>query len=75
MTTTLVWQVKPKSNYRSLPFQLRQVLEKRYKKFPKVVSAADIDYLSGLRDAGIEGAQELIELIDEYEEIEINIEQ
>ncbi len=73
MGMTLVWQIKPKSNYKSLPFQLRCVLERKWS-FPVVVGYSDIAYLEGLKDAGIEGAEELMELIHQFEEIELNLE-
>lgn len=73
MSATLVWQVKPKSDYKSLPFQLRCVLEKKWI-FPVVVGFSDLYYLEGLKDAGIEGAEELMGLIHQFEEIELNIE-
>jgi len=72
MTATLVWQIAPKSHYKNLPFELRCVLEKNYT-FPVIMGLCELDYLRGLRDCDIEGAQELIELITEYEKIELNI--
>ena len=73
MSATLVWQIKPKSSYKSLSFQLRQVLERKWN-FPHVVNYDDLNYLEGLKDAHIEGAQELIDLIHQFGDIELNIE-
>lgn len=73
MSCTLYWQVKPKSTYRSLPWELRANLEKKFT-FPVVVSFELIPYLEGLESCNIEGARELIDLIYKYEEIELNIE-
>ena len=38
---------------------------------PVKVGREKIDYLHGLKDAGIEGAEELIEIINKYGEVEI----
>jgi hypothetical protein len=73
MSSTLVWQIKPKSDYKSLKYQLKVVLEKKVN-FPCVVCCTDLAYLSGLRDAGIDGAEELMELIEKFDEIELNLE-
>ena len=73
MSATLVWQIKPTSRYKGLPIQLRYILEKKWC-FPKVVDLSDIPYFQGLNDAGIEGAEELIDIIKQFIEIELNIE-
>ncbi len=73
MSCTLYWQIKPKSDYRALPFELRMNLEKKFQ-FPVIVSFELIPYLEGLESCGVNGAQELIDLIYKYEEIELNIE-
>lgn len=73
MTCTLVWQIEPKSSYKSLPFELKINLEQKFN-FPVVVSYELIPYLEGLQSCGINGAEELIRLITEYEKIELNME-
>lgn len=73
MSTSLVWQVKKKSDYRSLPCALKWIIERKWS-FPCVVTVNDIPYLEGLNDCGVEGAEYLIDLIRQYEEIELNIE-
>lgn len=73
MSSTLVWQIKPKSSYKSLPFALRLNLEKKFS-FPVVVGYGLIPYLEGLVSCHVDGAQDLIDLIYKYEEIELNIE-
>lgn len=73
MSGTLVWQPHKKDEYKSLPLQLRIILESKWS-FPVVFGYAQLDYLSGLNDAGVDGAQELMELIHQFEEIELNIE-
>lgn len=73
MSGKLVCKVRPKSNYKNLPFELRLVLEKKWS-FPAIVGFSDINYLQGLNDAGVKGAEELIELIHQFEELELNLE-
>lgn len=73
MSCTLVWQIKPKSSYKSLPLQLRINLERKFS-FPTIVSYDLIPYLEGLESCDIDGAKELIALIQRYEEIELDIE-
>jgi hypothetical protein len=65
-----------------LPIELKSLLAKRYweqdgslKGGPTTLTSADIAYLSGLSDAGIKGADELIEAINKYEAVEIFIEE
>jgi hypothetical protein len=73
MGCSLVWQIKPKSSFKSLPRALLYVLEKRYS-FPCYFDCSNIDYIQGLIDADIEGASELMKIVCEYQEIELNVE-
>lgn len=73
MSGTLVWQVKPKSCYKGLPYDLRLKLENKFS-FPAIVSYEIIPFLEGLVSCDIDGAQELIDLIRQFEEIVLNIE-
>lgn len=54
-------------------FQLRNIIEKKFG-YRAVISYISIPYLEALQDAGIEGADELIEAIRKHDEIEIYIE-
>lgn len=71
MSTKLTWKINPKYQ-NSLPYPLRIHLEKRLS-FPTLVSYELIPYLEGLESCDIEGARELIGLINLYEEIELNL--
>lgn len=71
MSTTLVWAPAERAT-RELPFQLKTVLQDRFK-FPEIFRYSDLPYFRGLRDAGIEGADEVIEALEKYEEIEIDL--
>jgi hypothetical protein len=50
--------------------ELRDILENRYG-LPVKLDAHNYNYLEGLRDAKIEGAQDLLDAIAEYKLIEI----
>lgn len=71
MSSNLAWEPGCRQK-NSLPDQLKFVLRKKY---GDVVDANmdtdDLPYLTGLRDAGIDGAQTLIDAIEKYDEISV----
>ena len=73
MGLSLVWQVKPKSSFKQLPRALLHALEKRHQ-LPCYFDCSQIDYIQGLIDAEVEGAEELMRIVCEYQEIELNVE-
>lgn len=68
MSATLKWRPVDKGD--SLPVTLRFAIEKRMS-FPVRLGYNDRGYVQGLMDAGIGGAEELLELIDQHGEIEL----
>ena len=70
MSATLLWRPLVVSNKNYLPDALRFALERRHRDWVGEMTFAseDIAYLSGLRDAEVDGAQTLIELIDKQEQ-------
>ena len=76
MSSSLMW--KPRKAHGFLPKELKRVISRRLWDtdgscggHPAVVDSRDIGYLQGLRDAKIEGAEELIGLIEKHGEIEL----
>lgn len=71
MSSSLVWrEVSPRNQ--GLPDSLKYALRKKYgNPVSSILSNQDIDYLSGLRDAGVEGADELITIILDVGEVEV----
>lgn len=67
MSTSLVW--RPIADAHSLPDELKYVLRK--KGLPRVFTSSDYDYVHGLVDAGVKGADELLELLNQHGEIEL----
>lgn len=75
MTANLCWRT-PVKNAKSLPDQLRRALTKKLNLDNGGWVIADEsleDYLEGLRDAGCEGAEELLELIEKFGEVELKL--
>lgn len=72
MSSNLCWQ-PIKQNWRDLPDQLKYVLQKRNEGSLAnfIMDRSDIPYLSGLKDAGIKGAETLIDAIEKHYEIEV----
>lgn len=70
MTCSLCW--KPVSTERDYisSYQLRDILEKKYG-YPSNLDHSDISYLEALEDAGVDGADELIEAIRKHDVIQI----
>ena len=73
MSSTLMWRpAVPKEGY-SLPFELKTRLSRRLWDTDGscgggevAMDSSDIPYLEGFRDAGVKGAEELIEAIKKY---------
>jgi hypothetical protein len=74
MTTSLYWNpvVKPKTH--RLPDALKFILRRIHRdgQVTMTMREADLPYLHGLRDAGVDGALELIEAIDKHDEVELS---
>lgn len=71
MSSTLTWKPKlqqPES--RSLPDDLKFIL-REYNLIPNAFTQADIPYLNGLAHAKIDGAKELIELIEKFQQVDV----
>lgn len=55
-----------------LTSQIKYIFQGKYgSPIKKTLSESDCDYLNGLKDAGVDGAETLIELIDKFGEVEI----
>jgi len=67
MSSSLVW--RPICESKTLPDTLKFVLRKRG--LPRTFSAGDYDYVHALMDAGVDGAEELMELINTHHEVEL----
>ena len=70
MSATLKWIPVINQEGTSLDCQLKFILRDKYH-YPAVLNEFDIEYLSGLRDAGIKGAQELIDAIVQHNAVKI----
>lgn len=73
MTANLYWEpiIEPK---RSLSDELKYALRKRFdieRGQKQRLDESDINYLSGLKDGGVKGTDELIEAIKKHGEVEI----
>jgi hypothetical protein len=71
MSSTLCWKKVNKKN-ESLPDELKYILEKNG--YLGIVTSKDIPYFTGLNDAGIKGADEVISAIREHEEVKLFLE-
>jgi hypothetical protein len=77
MSSTLMW--KPSGNaVGHLPDELKRAISRKLWDTDgscggdvATVGAGDIDYLQGLQDGGVEGAAELIELIEKHGEVDL----
>ena len=66
MSSSLHWR-PPASTSSDLPEQLKLVLRKKHGQMRDFeIGGDEYDYLEGLRDAGVDGAQELLDLIDKH---------
>jgi len=76
MSSTLMWRpVVPIEGY-TLPYPLKKTLSRKLWDTDgsigggeATMTVADIPYLEGLRDAGVDGASELIEILRKHEAI------
>jgi hypothetical protein len=72
MSSTLYWVPTPRDR-KPLPDRLKHALQKRYSSpLHTKITGAECDYLEGLRDAGIDGAEELLEAVLQHGEIELS---
>ncbi len=71
MSTSLGWKPVSK-DYTYLSTELKFAMRKEYGSFINaVLDTSDIAYLTGLRDAGIDDAQDLIDAIEQHNEIKL----
>jgi hypothetical protein len=70
MGCSLRWKPRSKKDYGCGSYQLRDILENKYG-YPSNLDYSDLTYLESLQDAGVEGAEDLIEAIRKHDEIEI----
>ena len=68
MSCTLYWRPLPKGKPIG-NFQLRNAIEDEYG-MPAILGASDVGFLRGLLRAGVEGAQEAIDLIEQLGAVE-----
>ena len=74
MSATLKW--RPLSSGDSLPFSLRLALQKadKVESTPTRFHSEDNDFLEGLACADVDGAQELLDLIEKHGIVELYLE-
>lgn len=70
MSTSLIFYTKKES----LPDDLKRALAINYNHFPLTLGSDDIDFLTGLKCAGIKTAQKLIDGINKNGEVVLDIE-
>ncbi len=73
MSLNLYWRPLAKGQH-DLPDALKFILRERFGNgvsFRRVFSATDFDYLRGLTDAKVVGAQDLIEAIERWDQVEV----
>ena len=67
-----------KRDSKSLPDELKFILRDKRHLFEhggvRTFGPTDREYLAGLVDAGVDGAQELIDAIEQYEEVDLWLE-
>jgi hypothetical protein len=75
MTTSLYWQPAQRPAGNHLPDALKFILRKRFRGdgpcVRRTMGSADLDYLRGLADADVDGAQDLIDAIDQHGDVEL----
>jgi hypothetical protein len=71
MSSTLMWAPIPDG--RALPYALKKALESMLDR-AQTFDASNLEYLRGLRDGGVEGAQKLIDAIDKHETVRVWLE-
>jgi hypothetical protein len=82
MSFNLYWRPVKPTTAKSLPRDLKKPLAKRFfdsdgslKGGPVTLTDKDSDYLEGLADAGVDGAEELIEAIRRHGAVEVYIDE
>lgn len=75
MSGHLMWEPADRKK-KSLPTTLKWALEKRYGGSPNDITMSQdhMNYLHGLLDGGVEGAQELIDAIDKHGSVQLTVE-
>lgn len=72
MSSTLYWEPVQRKQ-KDLPDALKYVLQKKVGgTVDTVMSENDLEYLHGLKDAGIKGAHELIEAIEKHGQVSVH---
>ena len=72
MSSNLYWKPITVTSSRALSVELKLALKKRYGSLNNMcLEEVDVDYLSGIRDSGIDDADILIEAIRQYGNIEL----
>jgi len=70
MSCSLYWKPIIENSFRVGDHILRNAIENRYS-LPTVIGFSAKNYLEGLRDAGVNGAEDLLEAIEKHGEIEV----
>ena len=71
MSSNLVWEPADRKNH-SLPYELKFAMRKHYgEPIDKILTDLEAPYLEGLRDAGISGAQILLDAIEKHDKIHV----
>lgn len=75
MTTHLYWRPDVEPEGHRLPDALRHIFEKqdRRQMAPCVLAEQEIPYVEGLRDAGVEGADELLVNLQAHGRLRLSI--
>jgi len=69
MSSTLMWEPL-RRNKKDLPNEIKYILRKKYGEPVKIVLCErDVEYLQGVKDAGVESIEILIKAIEKYQEI------
>jgi hypothetical protein len=73
MSSTLMWIPVINRKGNALPDGLKQILSYKYSLSGSSMSFthSELDYLNGLKDAGIKGADKLIEAIEQHDVVDV----
>lgn len=74
MSQNLYWRPWKPSAEGCLPKRLRDIIEARYPSVPVILDKVQYDWLTGLRDADVKGAAEIMDAIDKHGMIELYLE-
>jgi len=74
MSSSLVFRPVIQQEDVYLNDRIKHILQKKYDQtvIDTIMDSGDIDYLKGLRDAGVEGAKTLIDAVNEYGRIHVD---